>query len=255
MIIVHGLGEHSGRYGNPVSYFCPRGYAIYIMDNRGHGRSSGLRGHVDDFREYREDLASFIEKVRKEYHREKLFLVGHSLGGLISISYALSFPKSIQGLIISSPGLRPKEPPPVVKAFMGRILSHLWPTLTLSNEVDPHGISRDPMVVTNYINDPLVHDRVSTRFYTEFLKETVRVVAEAPSLRVPLLLMQAGEDRLVDPEASKEFFSRAGSQDKTLKIYEGYYHELFNEPEKEKVFMEIEQWIKERFEGRDSLRS
>jgi len=250
MVIVHGLGEHSGRYGNPVAYFCPRGVAIYAMDNRGHGRSSGLRGHVDDFKDYLEDLAAFIEKVRKGFGREKLLLVGHSLGGLIAISYGLTFPESIQGLIISSPGLRPKQAPPVVKAIIGRVLSRIWPTLTLSNELDPQAISRDPRVVADYINDPLVHDRVSTRFYTEFLREAARVLAEAPSLRVPLLLMQAGADGLVDPEASKEFFSRAGPKDKTLKIYEKCYHELFNEPDKEQVFRDVEDWFRERFGGR-----
>jgi len=246
MVFVHGLGEHSGRYGNPVSYFCPRGYAVYAMDNRGHGRSSGIRGHIDASSQYVDDLAHFIDKVREESGKDALFLVGHSLGGLISLSYALAFQQGLSGVIISSPGLRTGKAPPAIKAFMGRILSRVWPTLTLSNEIDPTHISRDKEVVNKYISDPLVHNRVSTRFYTEFLKETARVMTHAPSMQVPFLLMQAGRDLLVDPQASKEFFERAGSKDKTLMIYEQCYHELFNEPEKEKVFADMEQWIQGR---------
>jgi acylglycerol lipase len=247
MVIVHGLGEHSGRYANPVSFFTAKGFAIYAMDNRGHGRSSGIRGHVNEFKEYRDDLASFVETVRAHSGKEQVLMVGHSLGGLISLSYTLASPGPVQGLVLSSPGLRPKKDPPAIKAFLGRVLSRLLPSLTLSNEIDPQHICRDPDVVQRYVDDPLVHNRVSTRFYTEFMKESARVMAEAPRLRVPLLLMQAGGDLLVDPSASREFYERAGSADKTFRLYDHCYHELFNEPEKERVFQDMEAWILERF--------
>ncbi len=247
LVIVHGLGEHSGRYSHVASFFLSRGFALYAMDNRGHGRSSGQRGHVDRFKEYTEDLAAFLDKVRSTCKDGPVVLIGHSLGGLISISYCLDYPGGVQGLVLSSPGLRPKKEPPAIKARLGKMLSTILPRLSFSNELDPNHISRDADVVRRYINDPLVHNRVTTRFYTEFLKESERVMTNAYSLQLPFLLMQAGEDMLVDPSASMAFYERAGSADKTFRIYEHCYHELFNEPEKEQVLQEAESWITQRF--------
>jgi len=243
MVVAHGLGEHGGRYGNIVDHFVPRGYAVFAADHRGHGRSSGIRGHVGSFLQYRDDLHVFVQKVRQETGAKKVILVGHSMGGLISLSYGLRYPEDLSCLVISSPGLRTYKPPPRIKAKLGKVLAHVTPTVLMSNELDPTHVSRDPSVVKKYVEDPLVHDRVSPRFFVEFLKEGERVVREAPWLLVPLLLLQAGDDRLVSADASREFFAQVGSKKKELKIYEGYYHEIFNEPEKERVFSDMEAWL------------
>jgi len=243
MVVAHGLGEHSGRYGNLVDYFVPRGYGILALDHRGHGRSSGVRGHVDSFVDYREDLAAFVRQVLRETGREKVILVGHSLGGLIAAGYGLRYPETLLCLVLSSPALRTHKPPPRVKAGLGRVLAHVAPRLLMRNEIDPSHISRDAAVVKAYVADPLVHDRVSPRFFVEFLKETERVFQDAGRLSVPLLLLQAGEDFLVSPAASREFFERAGSREKELKVYPGHYHEIFNEPEKEQVFQDMLAWL------------
>ena len=243
IVVAHGLGEHSGRYLNLVNHFVPRGFAVYALDHRGHGLSTGIRGHVQSFRQYRDDLAAFIERVREETGVKKIILVGHSMGGVIATSYSLLNPDRISRLILSSPGLRPYELPSRIKETLAKALAHIMPTLLMSNELDATNVSRDADVVKAYVNDPLVHDRVSPKFYVEFMKETARLVREASRLAVPLLLLQAGEDRLVHPGTNLDFFSKVGSPKKDLKVYEGHYHEIFNEPEKDQVFADMDAWL------------
>jgi len=243
MVVAHGLGEHGGRYLNLVNHFVPRGFAVYAMDHRGHGLSTGIRGHVNSFLQYRDDLASFIERVRQETGCAKVVLVGHSMGALIATSYSLLHPDRVSRLILSSPGLRPHKLPSRAKEALAKALARILPTFLLSNELDPANVSRDPGVVKAYVDDPLVHDRVSPRFYVEFVKEAKRLMREASRLSVPLLFLQAGEDRLVHVETNLDFFARAGSPGKQLKLYDGQYHEVFNEPEKDQVFADMEGWL------------
>ncbi len=243
MVVAHGLGEHSGRYKNLVDFFYPKGYGIFALDHRGHGQSSGTRGHVDSFDQYGDDLNMLIKKICSETGQKKVILVGHSLGGLISVSYLLRYQETVSHLVLSSPGLRTKDPPPKIKAAAGKLLARIVPSLTMSNEIDPTHICHDEKVVQAYIDDPLVHNRVSTRFFVEFLKTSEKVFNMASSLTVPLLLLQAQDDLLVDTQASREFFEAAGSAEKEMKVYEGQYHEIFNEPEKEVVFSDLEAWL------------
>jgi acylglycerol lipase len=243
MVVAHGLGEHSGRYKNLVNHFVPKGFGVFAIDHRGHGLSSGIRGHVQSFLEYRDDLASFIDRVREETGFEKIVLVGHSMGAVIATSYSLLHPEKISRLILSSPGLRPYKLPSKIKETVAKGLARVLPTFLLSNELDPSHVSRDADVVKAYVDDPLVHDRVSPKFYVEFVKETARLIRESPRLTVPLFLMQAGEDRLVHTGTNQEFFSKAGSPRKEWKVYEGHYHEIFNEPERDQVFADMEVWL------------
>ncbi len=243
MVVAHGLGEHSGRYKNLVNHFVPKGVGIYALDHRGHGLSSGIRGHVQSFLNYRDDLAAFVNKVLEETGKKKIILVGHSMGGVVATSYSLRHPDKISRLILSSPGLQPHKLPSKLKETAAKVLARLMPTLLMANELDATQVSRDAEVVKAYVNDPLVHDRVSPKFYVEFLNETARLIREASRLSVPLLLLQAGQDRLVDPGTNKNFFSRVGSDRKQMKVYEDLYHELFNEPEKDQVFSDMEAWL------------
>ncbi|MEW5722638.1 MAG: lysophospholipase [Thermodesulfobacteriota bacterium] len=234
LIIAHGLGEHSGRYGHVFSALAPRGFSIWALDHRGHGRSEGRRGHVDKFDHYLADLGLMVRLALEDRPEgRKVFLLGHSLGGLMSLSFALGFPELLDGVIASSPALGMVIQVPAAKKFLGRVMSGLWPGLAMGNELDPQKLSHDPEVVRAYVEDPLVHDRVTARFFTEFMAAMEATNQSAPQMSVPTLLQVAGDDHLVSAQASRDFFERLGGPDKTLHVYDGLYHEIYNEvPEK-----------------------
>ncbi len=249
MIIAHGLGEHSGRYDNVVERLLPMGVSVWAPDHRGHGQSDGRRGHIDSFSQYLEDLRKLVEIARDGMAEDvKIFLLGHSLGGLIALRFAAGFPEMVDGVIISSPALGVTVDVPVVKAFAGKIMSTLWPTLSLSNELDASKISHDEEVVRAYMNDPLVHDQVSARWFTEFLSAMEAAGRSATEIKVPLLMQLAGDDHLTSADASKRFFESLGSVDKTLYVYEGLYHEIYNGRVKEKkqVLDDLNAWLLKR---------
>jgi alpha-beta hydrolase superfamily lysophospholipase len=249
LLIAHGLGEHSGRYMNVVQRLLPLGIAIRILDHRGHGQSDGIRGHVMAFDEYVSDLRVLVESARKDLPKgRKLLLLGHSMGGLIALKFAMKQPEMIDGLIVSSPGLGMKVAIPAVKGILGKLMSSLWPGLTLGNELDPTKISHDELVIKAYQADPLVHDRVSARWFTEFLASMEWVQSKASELKVPFLMQIAGDDQLVNAEASKSFFAKLTLADKTLKVYDGLYHEIYNETEKERAIVlgDLQNWLMTR---------
>ncbi len=249
MIITHGLGEHSGRYLNVINRLVPKGISIFAPDFRGHGKSDGKRGHVLSFDDYLKDLYSMFEVAIKEKKPGiKFFLLGHSLGGLIAIIYAIRRQETIDGLVISSPSLGVAVKVPAIKAVLGKVMSSLWPGLSLSNELDASKISHDEKVVSAYRNDPLVHDRVTARWFTEFLSAMERANNQASEINVPFLMQLAGDDHIADAAASKSFFERVSSKDKTLHIYEGLYHEIFNEKEEDRKLAldDLESWIGSR---------
>lgn len=249
MIIIHGLGEHSGRYLNVINRLVPKGISIFALDFRGHGKSDGKRGHVLSFDDYLEDLYSISGVAIKEKKPGiKYFLLGHSLGGLIAINYAIRRQETIDGLIISSPSLGVAVKVPAIKAVLGKAMSSLWPGLSLNNELDASKISHDEKVVAAYRNDPLVHDRVTARWFTEFLSSMKKANNQASEIKVPFLMQIAGDDHLVDAAMSKSFFERVSSKDKTLHVYEGLYHEIFNEKEEDRKLAidDLEGWIGSR---------
>jgi alpha-beta hydrolase superfamily lysophospholipase len=243
---VHGAAEYSGRYAHVARHFGSARIAFYALDHRGHGLSEGVRGHVDHFDDYVEDLDVFVGMVKAWEKRKKVFLLGHSLGGTISIAYALKHPKKIDGMILSSPGLKPavEVPPEFVKTVME--FSKGNPTKEIPNEVDPYALSHDKEVCEEYSKDPLVFKTVTARFAAEFLAITEKLMENAGKLRVPTLLLAGGDDKLVDPGGSKEFARRVTLKDFEVKVYEGFYHELFNEVGKEKVFRDVDAWLKPR---------
>ena len=249
MVIAHGLGEHSGRYLNVVNRLVPKGITIFAPDFRGHGKSDGKRGHVLSFGDYREDLDSMLKvAVKEKKPGMKCFLLGHSMGGLIAINCAISRQETIDGLIISSPSLGVAVKVPAVKAVLGKAMSSLWPGLSLNNELDASKISHDEKVVAAYRNDSLVHDRVTARWFTEFLSAMENANNQVSKIKVPFLMQIAGDDHLVNAAASKAFFEKLSSKDKTLHVYDGLYHEIFNEKEEERKLAldDLENWIGSR---------
>jgi acylglycerol lipase len=243
LLIVHGLAEHSGRYGNVVNHFVPRGYAVYGLDHLGHGRSDGPRVYLERFQDLLDPLKVFLGRIRDWQPETPIFLVGHSLGGLISAAYLLDQPEEPAGAVLSAPSVKMPGSISPLTLWAGKILSALLPRLGLVR-LEAEGVSRDPAVVRAYRNDPLVFTgKITARMGSELLKTMERVLVEARKINLPLLILQGAADRLVDPLGAQVFFDRVSSVDKTIKVYEGLYHEVFNEPEHDQVLGDVEKWL------------
>ncbi len=247
VVIVHGLGEHSGRYRNVVERLLPEGYAVYALDHRGFGRSGGPRGHVDRFQDYLEDVKSLVSLARERHPGLPLALFGHSMGGLIGLAYALDYPETLDYLVISAPALAADTPRHLV--WFLRLANRFRPQFTVKRPGDNSGISRDPAVVQAFVQDPLYVPISSARWAVEMLAAQPRVMARASELRLPFLLMQGLADTVVRPDASQAFFQRVSSPDKTLLLYEGYFHELHNDLGKEKPLDDLAAWLNQRMPG------
>ncbi len=249
VIIVHGLAEHGGRYRETAGILSGNGWAVFAVDLRAHGFSADPPGagrvHVDRFRDYFRDVDAMAELARTRYPGIPVLILGHSMGGLIAISYALEKPETLAGVIISSPalGTHPQFKPPFFLKILVGILSRLAPRLLVDSNLDTQAICRDPEVVKAYIDDPLVSQKVSARWYSELTKAMKQAFRNAGSLRIPMLLMQSGADRLVDPSAPTRWARAAPPGLVELVIWEGLYHEMLNEPEKDKVRAKLLDWL------------
>jgi alpha-beta hydrolase superfamily lysophospholipase len=227
LLVAHGFAEHSGRYGNLVNYFVPKGYAVYALDHRGHGRSDGARVQVDQFTDYLTDLKTFYDLVHKDNPNKKIFLVGHSMGAMISTAYTVKYQKELAGLILSGGGIVTGDTPLPIRT--GRPL-------------DASTLSHDKAVVDAYVNDPLVYrgpipDRPAMDDTRKQLPQQV------PAIKLPILIMAGAAALSGDGPRSKALYEAVGSKDKTLKLYEGLYHEIFNEPEYPQVMADMEAWL------------
>ena len=243
LLVAHGLAEHSGRYKNLVDYFVPKGYAVYAFDYRGHGKSEGTRSYVDRFSDYLADLETFFDIVRKENKDAQIFLVGHSLGATIATAYAVEHQKELDGLIVSGASLVASTSVSPALLFMAGLVSALAPKMGVT-VLDASAISRDEAVVDAYVNDPLVYrDKLPARMGAELAKMWKQLPEKMPEIKLPILIMHGSADRLADPRGSKLLYEQAGSEDKTLKIYDGFYHEIFNEPEHREVMADMESWL------------
>jgi alpha-beta hydrolase superfamily lysophospholipase len=243
LLVVHGLGEHCGRYMNVVNHFVPLGYAVYGFDHIGHGKSEGRREVIERFTDYTDTLAVYCEMVKSWQIEKPIFLLGHSMGGLIASYFILDHQASFDGIVISAPAIKVSDSISQVSIIMGKIFSLLAPRMGLL-AFDVNSISRDPNVVETYADDPLVfHGKTPARLAAELLKAMLRVTAETDKISLPFIVIQGSQDKLVDPNGAQMLYERASSIDKTIKIYEGLYHELFNEPERAHVLKDVETWL------------
>ena len=243
LLIIHGLGEHCGRYMNVVNHFVPLGYAVYGFDHIGHGKSEGMREVVERFEDYTGTLRVYCEMVKNWQAGKPLFLLGHSMGGLITSCYLLDHQIDFRGAVISAPLVKASGNISQVTIFMGKILSALAPKMGLL-PVDAKSISRDLEVVKAYVSDPLVfHGKTPARLAAELLKAMQRVTSEADKITLPFFVLQGSADKLVDPAGAKMLYDMASSKDKSIRVYEGYYHELFNEPDRDRVLKDVETWL------------
>jgi len=242
LAVLHGFGEHSGRYGNVVDWFVPRGYAVYAFDMRGHGRSSGKRGHFENMAQIREDVRIFLDLVRQEEPDSILFLLGHSQGGLAALNYVLHDPSGLAGVIASGPLLEQMTISPAVVQIL-KVLSKVAPGFTVEAGLDVDALSRDTAVVRAYVDDPLVHGKMTLRMGTELMKAMAWTRDHAAYMALPCLLAWGSEDRLCAPQANLVFFESMTLDDKESLVFDGYYHEIFNDLGKEKVLADVESWL------------
>jgi alpha-beta hydrolase superfamily lysophospholipase len=243
ILIVHGLGEHSGRYMNVVDHLVPLGYALYGFDLIGHGKSEGERAFIEQYEDFSVTLMAYYKMVKAEQPDKPIFLLGHSMGGLIVTEYLTDHSDDFRGAVISAPSIMIPDfvTPFTVTAF--KFLSQITPKVGVL-ALDPNGVSRDPAVVQAYINDPLVfHGKTSARLGAELLQAIIRVNDEMERITAPLMIVHGRDDKLANPKASQLLYDRASSVDKTLKIYDGLHHEVFNEPEHEQVLGEVAAWL------------
>lgn len=243
--LIHGLGEHSGRYEHVAEVFTAAGYSLTAFDLRGHGKTEGIRGHAPSIDAVMADITHNIELTREHFPGMPVFLYGHSLGGNLGLYYCLTQKPQLKGAIITSPGLGLASPIPPAKLFMAKALYALVPTLLMDNGLDRTGLSRDPEVEKKYSADPLVHGKASTRFALDVLNCGAYNLEHAGEFPLPLLLMQGTADRIVSPQLTKAFANAAPISKITYKEWEGFYHELHNEPEKAKVFEAMLDWIEQ----------
>jgi len=246
LVIAHEIGEHSGRYAHVADYFTKRNLAVWACDHRGHGKSDGKRGHVDNFDDYLADLGQMIRIAKDHSPGVKTFLLGHSLGGLIATFYAEKHPSDLDGLIASGPALREKMKISPVTAFMGRTFSRIMPTFTTGTGLDPNLLSHDKEVVKKYVEDPLVHKVATARWFTEYRRAQEETMRLADGFTLPCLIIQGGADGIIDPTVATELYKRIKGSDKALKVYDGFYNESLNEIGKESVLADIDNWLSAR---------
>jgi acylglycerol lipase len=244
VILSHGYAEHSGRYQHFASYLADHGFAVYALDHRGHGRSEGERANVKVFNEYVSDLKKFTELVREKHPNLKRFLLGHSMGGAIAAQLAIEQPNQLDGLLLSSPYLINAVSVPAPLMAVSGIVSRILPGLP-TIKLDSKDISRDPNIVKTYDTDPLNYrGGTKARFGTELLGAGRYVFGRAQSIKLPMLIMVGTGDNIADHAGGKQLFEIVSSSDKTLKSYDGYYHEILNEIGKEAVYQDILEWLR-----------
>ena len=238
VVLVHGLGEHSGRYGKLIEMLNDAGFGVYTFDWPGHGKSPGKRGHTT-VEQAMEIIDSIIEEIS-----ENVFLFGHSLGGLTVIRYAETRPDKIKGVVASSPALAKSPETLGFMVALAKILGRIAPGLTLSNGIKPELLSRNPEAVKAYVEDPLVHDRISTKLGRSIFENMELAHREAGKIKAPVLLLVGTGDVVTPPEGSRRLFEELKVEDKTLKEFPGAYHEIFEDPEwGEEFHKTIVEWL------------
>ncbi len=240
--LVHGLGEHSGRYRHWAERLTDAGYCTVSLDLRGHGRSEGQRGDSPSFDHLADEVALMLDYARAEFPGRPCFLYGHSMGGMLALFYLIQRRPLLAGAVITSPFLHSVLDLRKDRIVMGKILNYVIPRMSVFNSLDIEALSRDPAVTAAYRNDPLVHDRVTLRMVKGFIDTINYIFNRAGELNIPLLLMHGTGDRITFPSGSEKLCSLV-SGNCSLKLWEGLYHELHNEPEKDQVFAYLKDWL------------
>ncbi len=244
LAIVHGAGDHSGRFANLVNPLVARGIAVYAFDLRGFGRSPGRKGHIQAWAEYRADARAFLALIQAQQPNLPLFLFGYSLGAAIVLDYILHDPTGLRGAILSGAPIEPVGVATPAQITLARLLSRIWPTFAIQMTNDIHGVSRDPAVLDALAADALHHSWVTARWGTELLAVMDQVRAQAGAIRLPVLFVHGGDDPFNRVSGVQQYFEQIPFPDKTLKIYPGSRHETHNDLDHAQVAADIGDWIK-----------
>ena len=244
IVIVHGFNSHSGQYLWVGEQFAAQGFAVYALDHRGRGKSDGERFYLEKFSDYLDDLVTFVNLAKSREPGLPVFMLGHSAGGVISCVYALEHQEELAGLICESFAFQVPAPDFVLAVFKG--MSHLAPhahVLRLNND----HFSRDPEIVKSMNDDPLIaHETQPTRTVAEMVRADERLKKEFPLITLPVFILHGTDDKATMPRGSQFFYDTVGSADKTLKLYDGHFHDLLNDVDKEVVMADIQGWIDAR---------
>jgi alpha-beta hydrolase superfamily lysophospholipase len=238
--LVHGHGEHIGRYNHVARAFQDARVTMIGSDLRGHGQTPGPRGDVPSYERLLDDVDLLISMADPS---KPVFLYGHSMGGNIALQYGLRRTSRLHGVIVTGAWLRLRYPTPPLQRLMARIMPSILPGFTVASGLNVNGLSRDPAVVRAYVEDPLVHDRISARLGSSILNAGEDALAHAAEFRLPVLFMHGADDPIVDPAAVETFYREASSTDKTFRLWTGLRHEIHNEPEQADVLKVMVEWV------------
>ena len=246
--LVHGLGEHIGRYDHMAGFYNANDIAVLGFDHRGHGRTEGKKGHSPGFELMMDDVHALIEQAAEKYPGVPLFLYGHSMGACIALNYTLKRKPEIKAVIASAPPIILENQPSAALVILGKLMRNIFPSFIQSNGLDPNFMSRDAEVVTRYVNDPLVHDKISASLGIDLLEGGEWLNAYEGTSPLPMLLMHGGEDQITSPASTEKFAQKMG-RTTTFKKWEGLYHEIHNEKEQQQVFDFTLSWIKNQLKA------
>lgn len=246
--LIHGYNDHIERFEHWAKYFIDKGYIVHAIDYRGHGKSDGKRGHINSFDDLLNDIELLLKESNKLYPDLPQFLYGQSLGGNMVTNYILKRDNNLKGAIISSPWYKLSFSPPKFLLFLAKIMNKVYPKFTQKSNLDAFALTQDKKIVDAYINDPLLHGKISPRMLTEIIKAGQWVLGNAKKIDIPILLQHGNGDKVTSYKASSEFYLKAkeAGNDIVFKEWQGLYHELHNEPEKEKVFEFVYNWIENK---------
>ncbi|WCL80159.1 lysophospholipase [Saprospira sp. CCB-QB6] len=242
VLLVHGLGEHIGRYAHLAHFFTQKGWALLASDRIGHGQSEGQRGHTPQYEALFKEIDQLLAESQRKFNSLPTFLYGHSMGGNLVLNYMIQNPKvPIKGVIATSSALRLAFEPPAIQLFLGKLMRKIYPAFSQGNGLEVQALSQDPKVVQAYQNDPLVHDKISAETAIGMIEWGQKALANAQQLQTPALLVHGSADRICSPLGSRQFAETSPLAD--LKLWEAGYHELHNEAFQEELFAYIWQWM------------
>lgn len=242
VFIIHGLGEHSSRYAELAEMLARRGYAVHALDHPGHGRSEGLPAYIERFDIFVETAAQFLREVHN-HNGKPCFVIGHSMGGVITCNLLIDHPELVQAAVLSGPALATDEALGPAQKVVLKAVAKVLPKLP-AFQLDAKLICRDPKVVEEYLADPLVYSgKVRVRLLAEIVRAANRAMAEAAKIDIPMLFLHGEDDALASPEGSRKMYQSISSTDKDIVIYPGLYHEIFHEKSKRKIYEKLTDWL------------
>lgn len=240
--LVHGLGEHSGRYVHVAKFLNSRGFAVVAFDQQGHGKTTGKRGHCGGLGTMLDDVNLLLDQARKLAPEKPLFLYGHSMGGNLVLNFLLKRKPQLAGVIATGPWIRLPKPPSGLLISLAKLVKPIWPSMTQPNHLDLSGLSRDPRVAEALRDDPLAHDRISVRMGLDLIEGSKFIDSFSGKVQCPVLLMHGSEDPITSPGGTERFAGRAKG-DVTMRSWNGLRHEIHNEPEQETVLNFASDWM------------